>query len=371
MDNSHHLTRNLLIFTLLLLGLVWSLALAQVEQSTSRYPADNLLVSPDWLARQSDDQHLVIVDVRNDGVFDGRMIPGAIRLPWSKMRYNNTGINEGSLFVGAAQAQKILGEHGIGRTDTVVLYDSVQEDGGATASYLFLVLDYLGHERKMILEGGIDAWIQADHQLASRPRDLSPILYQAPMAEIKRRIMISGRDIYERLDDPHYQIVDVRSSDEYLGNKGTRDLQGNGLKLGHIPTAVNIPYSDVWKSKEEKLFKSYNELQELYRGLDPEKTIIVYCNSGRRSSFVFFTLQLMGFDKISSYEASWKQWGKPANFYPVTTRASDFIGNEKPDSHASAPDTKPHQPQSKDATSTKSGTTQDDQPTGGYVSCGG
>jgi thiosulfate/3-mercaptopyruvate sulfurtransferase len=55
---------------------------------------------------------MLIVDVRTDDHFDGRLIPGTIRLPWSTFRYNDTAANEGSLFVGVARAQEILGRHG-------------------------------------------------------------------------------------------------------------------------------------------------------------------------------------------------------------------------------------------------------------------
>lgn len=364
MRNKNRIIKYSLLLCVMLFGLVWSLALARQQETDTRYPNGEILVTADWLARHADEERLVIVDVRNDGIFDGRLIPAAIRLPWSEMRYNNTAVNEGSLFVGAARAQEILGEHGIGRTDTVVIYDSVAEDGGATASYVFLILDYLGHDHKMILEGGIDAWISAGYQLDSRPRDLSPILYQAPIDDIRNRSMISGTDIYKRLDDPHYQIVDVRSEEEYLGKKGTRDLKGNGLKLGHIPTAINIGYGNIWIDKEKKLFKPYAELQELYRGLDPGKTIIVYCNSGRRSSFVYFTLRLMGFKNVRSYEASWKQWGKPANFYPVETSATTLVSSARPKVKKTPDETKPMKVES-------SSEAQKQKPAGGYVSCGG
>lgn len=48
-----------------------------------------------------------------------------------------------------------------------MLYDSVERDGGATAAYVFWVLDLLGHTRKMVLERGIDAWEEAGYDLDS------------------------------------------------------------------------------------------------------------------------------------------------------------------------------------------------------------
>mgnify|MGYP001819933984 FL=1 len=121
------------------------------------------------------------------------------------------------------------------------------------------------------------------------------------MEEIRGRELIDGEDVYRQLGDTHYQIIDVRSPAEYKGEKGTRDQKGNALKLGHIPTAVNIDYTLNWHDPQSKKIKSYEALQNLYRGLDPRKSVIVYCNSGRRSSFSYFVLRLMGIDDCLLY----------------------------------------------------------------------
>ena len=368
MTSNKHTIRYLLIACLLLMGVVWSLASAQQEDKTAGYPNNDLLATPQWLKQHAGDSDILIVDVRTDEHFDGRLIPGAIRLPWSAFRYNDTAANEGSLFVGVARSQEILGAHGVGRTHAIVLYDSVARDGGATASYLFWVLDILGHEHKKILEGGIDAWEASGYQLVSKPQQLAPVLYQAPMEEIRGQDLIDGDDVYRQLGDRHYQIIDVRSSAEYTGEKGTRDLRGNGLKLGHIPTAVNIDYTANWRDTETKKIKTYAALQDLYRGLDPQKTVIVYCNSGRRSSFSYYILRLMGIDSVITYESSWKQWGNPANFFPVETKVHQLAGGGLPGaSPAKSTTASINSGQSAGQNKSAGG----NAPKGGYVSCGG
>ncbi len=368
MTKGNHTLRYLFLAVLLLLGVAWSLASARQAGSSGGYPNSDLLATPQWLKKHAGDEEMLIVDVRTDKYFDGRVIPGAIRLPWSNFRYNNTAANEGSLFVGVERAQEILGSHGIGRTYTLVLYDSVKRDGGATASYLFWILDIMGHQNKRILEGGIDAWEAEGYDLDAKPRQLAPILYQAPMNEIRGRGLIDGGDVYQQLGDPYYQIIDVRSQAEYKGEKGTRDLQGNPLKLGHIPTAANIDYTENWRDTETKELKAYNDLQKLYRGLDPQKSVIVYCNSGRRSSFSYYMLRLMGIDNVATYEASWKEWGNPANFYPVETAFHRLTGSSLPGvastraKAASAIDSQ---------SAAQSGSSAGSTPKGGYVSCGG
>jgi len=370
MKTRNRFTRYLVLFVIIVLGAAWSFAFARETGSPTEYPNGQFLATSTWLKSHLDDPDLLVVDVRTDEHFDGRLIPGAVRLPWSKFRYNNRAANEASLFVGSARAQQILGEHGIGRTDTIVLYDSVAEDGGATASYIFLVLDMLGHEKKMILDGGIDSWIRAGNRLVSRPAELGSIFYQAPFAEIRRRSLIKGTSLYERLGDPHYQIVDVRSAEEYSGTAGTRDLRGNDLKRGHIPTALNIGYSSAWVDENTKAVKPYEELLKNFAGLDPDNSIVVYCNSGRRSSYSYFILRLMGFERVRSYEASWKEWGKPDNFFPVEKSDAIEAAGSGSAADGTKADVKSPPPAEKTAERQSSGG-ESDKPAGGYVSCGG
>ena len=67
-------------------------------------------------------------------------------------------------------------------------------------------------------------------------------------------------------------IVSVRSADDYA--------------IGHIPGAINIPFKDI--AKVENLEK-----------LDPEKTIVVYCYTGRTGSQATAILNALGYDAVN------------------------------------------------------------------------
>ena len=64
------------------------------------------------------------------------------------------------------------------------------------------------------------------------------------------------------LEENNYIIIDVRTSLEY--------------ESGHIKDSINIPYDNLTDS------------------FDKNKTILVYCKSGRRSSIAYDTLTTMG-----------------------------------------------------------------------------
>ena len=368
--NDKRPVRYFFIGLILLLGLIWSLSLASGAGEMAEYPNAQFIVSPEWLKLHTADEGVVILDVREDKYFDGNLIPGAIRLPWSEFRYDDIDLDIKEKFVGPEKAQQILGKHGIARSDAVVLYDSVQRDGGATASYVFWVLDILGHGKKMILDGGIDGWKQAGFDLAPVPTDRAPDLYQAPYEEIRMGVLVGGDYVYARLGDPMYQIIDVRSREEYLGEKGSADLRGNALKLGHIPTAVNVDYRSNWINEATKKLKSYSDLQTLYRGLDANRAVIVYCDSGRRASFTYFVMRVMGVQPVMAYEASWQQWGGPNYFYPTELVERRFSGDMLPGVSAATGGGSQAIPGSGSG-SDASRSPGAQAPKGGYVSCGG
>ncbi len=357
--------RYVLIAVLLLIGVGWSLASANKEVEPFGYPGGRFFATADWLKNHRKDPGLIIVDVREDKDFDGKLIPGAIRMPWTEFRYTDNARGIGGAFVGPDRAQEILGAHGIARTDEVVLYDSVKKDGGATASYVFWVLDLLGHQKLRILNRGIDAWAEAGNEIAAEPRQMEALLYQAPATEIDLRRQVDGPFIYERLGDPYYQILDVRSREEYLGETPNPALDGSALKLGHIPTAVNRNYQMNWVDPESKKVKTYDELLELYRGLNPNVAVITYCHSARRGSYGYYIMRLMGFEDVRLYDNSWFEWGSNSLFFPIETRASDFAGKDLPKAGLATGPKGTTVPEKGKKTGTA------DQPKGGYISCGG
>lgn len=87
------------------------------------------------------------------------------------------------------------------------------------------------------------------------------------------------RTIDSIMKENNYIIVDVRTKEEY--------------DIGHVKGAINIPY-DVINSKDN-LAK-----------LDKNKTIVVYCRSGKRSDIAYNTLKDLGYDvfDLGAYEST-------------------------------------------------------------------
>ena len=359
--------RYIATFVVLGTGVWWAMASATTQAARGdEYPAGEILVDAQWLMdayrRTQPDRGGCPGGqiLRRQAYPRGRA--AALRR-FSPRRHRSRCI--GDLFVGTAEAQKILGRVGISRPDELVLYDSVARDGGATASYVYWVLDLLGHEKVRVLERGIDAWVDAGGEVADRTTRSRPIHVPGslrrnrPPENGRRRFCLQpvGRSLSIRF----WTYVPEKNT---WGKKPTRLLDGGPLKLGHIPTAVDIDYKDNWADPKTKKFKSYKQLQELYRGLDSSRAVVTYCHSARRSSLTYFVLKLMGFSHVIVYEPSWYEWGSYSKFFPVELSENKLVSGELPQAsrtvkasvrkEAAAP------PQGKDAASK-----------GGYVSCGG
>jgi thiosulfate/3-mercaptopyruvate sulfurtransferase len=108
-------------------------------------------------------------------------------------------------------------------------------------------------------------------------------------------------------------MVDVRSPQEYIGEVTHMPgyPQEGALRGGHIPGAVNVPWSRA--ANPDGTFKSREELEEIYlseQGLDAASDTIAYCRIGERSSHTWFVLTyLLGFDRVRNYDGSWTEWG--------------------------------------------------------------
>lgn len=310
-----HATLAAILLTLLL-GVCGTVTFA-AERGGNDYPNGRFLISAGQLQAMKGSNGVVIVDVRPDKDFDGRLIPGAVHMPWTLFTKVDQARNMGGVFVGTDKAQEIFGQHGLTRGDMVVLYDSVASDGGATASYVFWVLDLLGHSKMALLDRGIDGWADGGHPVTDRPAKPEPRAYLAPKDEIRPRRLADEGFIMDHLRDPGFQILDVRSREEYLGRKINTAMDGTPLRPGHIPGSLNVNYKFNWTDEQVKAIKPYAELRELYLNLDPSEPVAVYCHSGRRSSFSYYILRLMGFSDVILYDNSWMGWGQPTAPYPV------------------------------------------------------
>jgi thiosulfate/3-mercaptopyruvate sulfurtransferase len=263
---------------------------------------DTALVSADWAEKNIDAPGVVFVEVDEDTTaYDGAHIAGAIKLDWKTDLQDPVRRD----FVNKAQFEALLSERGIGNDDVVILYGG---NNNWFAAYAYWYFKLYGHRDVKLLDGGRKKW-----ELDGRPlvadvvsRPATQYIAQEPDVSIRAFRDEAVAAIGTK------NLVDVRSPDEYAGRllAPAHLPQEQAQRGGHIPTAVNVPWSKA--ANEDGTFKSNDELRRVYAeaGLNDGKDTIAYCRIGERSSHTWFVLkELLGHQNVKNYDGSWTEYG--------------------------------------------------------------
>jgi thiosulfate/3-mercaptopyruvate sulfurtransferase len=200
---------------------------------------------------------------------------------------------------------------GIANDTTVVFYG---DKSNWFACYALWVFRYYGHEELKIMNGGRTKWTQENRSFSKELPTYAPTSYKAKEPDAKVR---AYRDQVMRHVEQKRPLVDVRSPKEYSGEllHMPNYPQEGATRGGHIPGAVNIPWSQA-TNEADSTFKPVAELRSLYegKGVLPDKEIIAYCRIGERSSHTWFVLTyLLGYPNVKNYDGSWTEWGNLVN----------------------------------------------------------
>jgi thiosulfate/3-mercaptopyruvate sulfurtransferase len=215
----------------------------------------------------------VVLDVSNGGGYAASHIKDAIHVP-TKEFLNG----EGNLKTDEELAT-ILGNAGVSRDDSIVLYGSKESSG--EAEFAFLVLRYLGQKDVLLLDGSL-----ADWKAASLPEEASANIL--PGKEYKPLVKPEVMADYEYVKSDQAQIIDVRPFVEF--------------GKGRIPGSIALDPANVIKGDKIKIGA---DLSTVFSRLDKEKPIVVYSDDYSRSALVWYALQLMGYE-ASTY--TWEDW---------------------------------------------------------------
>jgi thiosulfate/3-mercaptopyruvate sulfurtransferase len=271
--------------------------------ATNSYANPEALVSTEWLAAHLNEPgyRLIEVDV-NPALYDSGHIPGAVGWDWKRDLQDPT-IRD--LASREALARK-LGESGVTPETTVLLYG---DNNNWFAAYAYWALKYYGHDRVKLVNGGRVRWEVEGRPYTTEVPRIQPVEYRFT-GEPREEIRAYRDQVLERIG--RAGLVDVRSPAEFSGELlAPENLPQEGAQRGgHIPTAVNIPWSQA--VKEDGTFKEPGELRELYasKGISPDREVIAYCRIGERSAHTWFVLrELLGYTNVRNYDGSWTEWG--------------------------------------------------------------
>lgn len=217
----------------------------------------------------------VVVDVSNGDDYAKAHIKSAIHVPTRSFLDENGNLKENE------ELAQVLGNAGISRDDSVVLYGSSESSG--EAEFAYWVLSYLGQKDVMLLDGDLADWKAAGLPVESSENKKDVVMYEP---DINSEILAE----YEYVKSSQAQIADARPFTEF--------------GKGRIPGSTALDPANVIKGDR---IKDASGLDMVFARLDKDKPIVVYSDDYSRSSLVWFALQLMG------YEAAiytWEDWKK-------------------------------------------------------------
>lgn len=177
----------------------------------------------------------------------------------------------------------ILGHAGISRNDSIIVYGECMPCGGgpSTATFVYWLLRYLGHDDVLVLDGGMDSWVAAGLPVAEKPSARPRTIYKP-----NPRLELLGN--YSFVKFGHAQIVDARPAEEF--------------ESGSIPGAVNIPYYDV---QDGKRVKNNADLEKAFSNLTKDRPVVVFTDTGIKASVVWFALTEMGYNAVLYSYQNW------------------------------------------------------------------
>jgi thiosulfate/3-mercaptopyruvate sulfurtransferase len=278
------------------------------QEKFSNYADPNVLVTADWVHErleefQSNDSNLRLVEVDVDTeAYDEEHIPGAVGWDWESELCDQVQRD----LVPKEDFDELLENSGISNDTTIVLYG---DNHNWFAAWAFWQLKYYGHDDVRLMDGGRAKWLELDYPLSTDVPNYPEESYSADQPN--ESIRTYAPDIEDTLDDDDLELVDVRSEEEFTGEKiAPEGMSETAQRGGHIPGATNISWSEA--VNEDSTFKSRDELEEIYesRGITDNKKTVAYCRIGERSSHSWFVLHfLLGHDNVVNYDGSWTEWG--------------------------------------------------------------
>ncbi|UGT60154.1 sulfurtransferase [Nocardia asteroides] len=264
------------------------------------YAHPNHLVTTEWLSANLGAGGLRIVEANEEPrLYDIGHIPGAVKID-GRAELGDELCRD---YLDGARFTELMRAKGIARDDTVVLYG---DRGNSLAAHAAWIFGLFGHPDVRLLDGGRDAWISEARDTTFDAPSIPAVGY--PAVERDDGTARAFRDdVLRHLGRP---LVDVRSPAEYAGAE-THEPDRSGetaLRGGHIPTAVNIPWTEAIGL--DGRFRPRADLDRAYAAVAGADDVVVYSRVGERAGHTWFVLaHLLGIPAVRNYDGSWLEWG--------------------------------------------------------------
>lgn len=281
--------RKTMVICLILLGAA-TVAVAAEHQ---------ILVTPQWVAEKLGSSDWVVLQVatlKQD--YTREHIPGS-RFLWQWSLSESTPERQTEPLP-VPVLDSVLKQVGVNNNSKIILSYVLGDVGAAARAYV--TLDWLGlGDRTYILNGGFEAWKAAG----------LPTTKEIPTVKKGNFTPKLKPDVFAELDyvKSHYRnegvrMLDCRTAAGFNMASGPTLFRG-----GHIPGAINLPFSVVTDSTNRFRPLDSVNLKIVEAGIKPTDEIIAYCWSGQTSCRQYVALKSLGY-KVRMYDGSFEEWSR-------------------------------------------------------------
>ena len=206
-----------------------------------------------------------------------------------------------------------VGSLGIGSQHAIVVYDTSGQN--FSAPRLWWMLRAFGHQSVAVLDGGLKKWMAEGRAVDANVPDVSPSAFEAHFDSGRMRDLAAMR---HNVNSKTEQVLDARGAGRF---EGSEPEPRAGVRGGHIPGSVNVPYATLVNS--DGTLRSRDELQNIMdkAGVDTTAPIVASCGTGVTACSIILALDSLGVSNTAVFDGSWTEWGSAADT-PVETGPS-------------------------------------------------
>lgn len=266
------------------------------------------LVTTHWLAERLGDVRLKVVDgslyLPNSGrdaaaEYATAHLPGAVFFDLEATSDQSSPLPH--MLPAPSDFSRHASDLGLDDGDDIVIYDG--SGVNLSAARVWWMFRVFGHQRAAVLDGGIRKW----------RREGRPV--ESGMPEHRRGSFTARRPSAHAVRDLEQirgaaaggeQIVDMRSAGRFAG---TQPEPRPGLRGGHIPGSLNLPYEELVGEDGTMLPPETLRKRIQAAGIDPGRPVIATCGSGVSACTLIHALHLLGHDRAALYDGAWAEWG--------------------------------------------------------------
>ena len=194
---------------------------------------------------------------------------------------------------------RAMGELGLGDGDKFVVYDTL---GLFAAARVWWTLRAFGAKDVHILEGGLPKWTHEGRAIEAGEASPTPAVFTP---KLDPHVVASIDDVKAALSSGAAHVLDARPADRF---EGRAPEPRAGLRSGHMPGALNLPFADVLEHGQLKPKAALAEMLAAH-GVDLGKPVITTCGSGVSAAILALAVETAGGRVAGLYDGSWSEWG--------------------------------------------------------------